>query len=46
MNVYANFDLLYLMANITAKYSELSFYEIETKKPGNSGFFGPNAGIV
>ncbi|WP_418971568.1 hypothetical protein [Allofournierella sp.] len=28
MNVYANFDLLYLMANITAKYSELSFYEI------------------
>ena len=28
MNIYANFDLLYLILNIATKYSEISFYEI------------------
>lgn len=28
MNIYANFDLLYLILNTSPKYSELSFYEI------------------
>lgn len=28
MNIYANFDVLYLVSNISTKYNELSFYEI------------------